>query len=58
MEPVRYPEGVLRALMAACASHPDQRVMQVIVNALGPDPYYIEDSEALVLLTKYARDLR
>lgn len=44
---------VLIALKAACVAHPTQRVTQVIVNALGTDPFYMEDEEAEELLIKY-----
>lgn len=54
-EPIRDPAKVLAALAAASASHPNQRVMQVIVNALGEDPFYIEDMKAAERLYEYAR---
>jgi hypothetical protein len=53
-EPKRAPGAVIAALHIACAAHPDQRVMQVIVNATIPDPFYIEDDEAAALLLDYA----
>jgi hypothetical protein len=53
--PNREPESVLFALRAACDAHPDQRVAQVIVNALGTDPFYIEDRDAAQRLADYAR---
>lgn len=54
MEPVRSPTRVIRALEVACAAHPSQRVMQVIVNALGEDPFYAEDEDAESMLYEYA----
>jgi phage gp36-like protein len=46
---------VALALRAACCAHPDQRVMQVLVNACcGVDPFYLEDSEAEQALRAYA----
>jgi hypothetical protein len=51
---VRRPDVVLLALRAACARHPEQRVMQVIVNALGTDPFYVEDTDAAHKLADYA----
>lgn len=53
-EPVRNPRGVLAALQGACERWPDQRVMQVVVNALGNDPFYVEDEEAIEKLVEYA----
>lgn len=53
-EPVRMPAEVISALMAACSRHPSQRVMQVIVNALGIDPFYVEDEDAIRKLYEYA----
>lgn len=47
---------MLGALRVACASHPTQRVAQVLVNALGPDPFYIEDVDARTLLYDYAKE--
>jgi hypothetical protein len=47
-------DAVLVALKAACAAHPTQRVAQVIVNALGSDPFYVEDRKAARLLADYA----
>lgn len=52
-EPIRRPDAVLSALKAACDAHPDQRVMQVIVNALGTDPFYVEDCDAALTLSDY-----
>lgn len=45
---------VIRALKTACAAHPEQRVTQVLVNALGSDPFYVEDPEAARKLYEYA----
>lgn len=53
-EPVRCPSAVMTALGVACRAHPDQRVMQVIVNALGVDPFYVEDMDAHNALLAYA----
>lgn len=53
-EPIRNPASVLAALKGACEAHPDQRVMQVVVNALGEDPFYVEDAEAVEALVAYA----
>lgn len=54
-DPVRNPEGVLQALAAACKAHPDQRVTQVIVNAVHrDDPFYIEDDVCTAALWAYA----
>lgn len=52
-ESFRSPSAVLAALKAACEAHPDQRVMQVIVNALGPDPFYVEDAQAIQRLNDF-----
>ncbi len=58
-QPIREPKAVLGALRAACAAYPDQRVMQVIVNALaGADPFYVEDDVAVDALLDYAEDAR
>jgi hypothetical protein len=46
---------VALALRAACRAHPDQRVMQVLVNACGVDPFYLEDDEARARLHAYAK---
>jgi hypothetical protein len=54
MPPPREPKSVLIALEAACRAHPSQRVAQVVVNALGADPFYVEDDEAASELYKYA----
>jgi hypothetical protein len=43
----------LAALNAAMAAHPQQRAAQVIVNALGTDPFYLDDYEATQKLWKY-----
>jgi hypothetical protein len=53
-EPVRDPAGAITALWEACRKHPDQRVTQVIVNALGTDPFYVEDPDAITKLYEYA----
>lgn len=45
---------VADALVAACDAHPEQRVMQVLVNALGVDPFYVPDDEAARKLYAYA----
>lgn len=50
----RSPDFVLAALSAAVIAHPDQRVMQVVVNALGTDPFYVEDQDAALKLKDYA----
>lgn len=55
MKPVRAPIPVLSALSAACRAYPDQRVAQVIVNALGTDPFHVDDITAADLLSKYAQ---
>ena len=57
-KPVRILGEVMRALSAASCAHPDQRVMQVIVNACGTDPFYLEDEEATRLLFDYSRKIR
>lgn len=54
MDPVRNPGGVIASLAEACVTYPDQRVMQVIVNALGTDPFYVEDDEAIKALMAYS----
>lgn len=46
--------AVIRALEVACQAHPSQRVGQVIVNALGEDPFYLDNDEALERLNAYA----
>lgn len=51
-----HPEAFAAALKAACIAHPQQRSCQVIVNALGLDPFYMEDSEAINKLFAYARE--
>jgi hypothetical protein len=53
-QPHRDPNAVLLALKAACLAHPDQRVTQVIVNALGEDPFYVENEKAAAKLADYA----
>jgi hypothetical protein len=50
----RNPALVLVALQQAVEAYPDQRVMQVIVNALGEDPFYVEDTDAAAALYSYA----
>lgn len=52
-EPIRMPGQVLIALKAACDAHPSQRVAQVVVNALGTDPFYVEDGDAIGKLYDY-----
>lgn len=47
--------AVVHALEVACQAHPSQRVAQVIVNALGRDPFYMDDDEARERLYDYAR---
>ena len=47
--------AVVRALEAACMAHPTQRVGQVIVNALGTDPFYLDNDEAHAKLADYCR---
>lgn len=54
-EPIRNPGAALSALRAACMTHPDQRMGQVIVNALGADPFYVEDDDAEAKLYAYAQ---
>lgn len=56
--PDRNPDAVIDALRAACAMHPTQRVMQVIVNAIGVDPFYVEDDHAAKRLNAYAEEGR
>jgi hypothetical protein len=53
-KPIRMPAQVLTALKVATDAHPDQRVMQVIVNALGTDPFNVEDCDAIGKLYDYA----
>ena len=52
--PKRQRTEVLDALLRACLAHPEQRVMQVVVNALGTDPFYVEDPDAVRKLQDYA----
>lgn len=47
--------SVVHALEVACQAHPSQRVAQVIVNALGRDPFYMDNEEARERLYDYAR---
>lgn len=54
-KPVRAPTRVVNALQLACEAYPNQRVTQIIVNALGADPFYVEDLEAAAALNAYAR---
>jgi hypothetical protein len=54
-KPERRPDAVLRALREACAAHPDQRVMQVVINALGVYPFDVEDEDASAKLDAYTR---
>ena len=49
------PAGFDSALRAAQLNHPEQRTCQILVNALGEDPFYMEDAQAIVLLYAYAR---
>lgn len=43
------------ALEAACQRHPEQRICQVLVNALGEDPFYLDDNEAIKKLYAYSK---
>ena len=45
---------VLRAIEAAHATFPEQRVGQIIANACGCDPYYVENATLASLLERYA----
>lgn len=57
-EPVRKPVAVLDGLKAALKAHPDQRVMQVIVNAISNgDLFYIDDEDAAMALYGYAKSV-
>ena len=48
------PAQFARALTEACRAHPEQRTCQVIVNALGTDPFHMEDEAAIAKLREYA----
>lgn len=48
-------KAFMEALNAAMHAHPNQRAAQVIVNALGPDPFYVSDDAATTSLWAYAR---
>lgn len=50
----KRPHAVTAALLGACAAHPQQRVAQVLVNALGTDPFYMNDDEVIRKLNEYA----
>jgi hypothetical protein len=52
--PKLHTSETIMALVSACSKHPEQRVMQVIVNALGSDPFYIENADAEAKLIAYA----
>lgn len=52
--PIRKPIEVIQAISLAASAYPDQRVMQVIVNACGNDPFYVEDEDAIKKLREYA----
>lgn len=54
-KPIRHPDAVVEALKIAIKAHPDQRVMQVIVNACGEDPFYRDDLNAVSELIDYAK---
>lgn len=49
-----HTSETLMALSFACSKHPEQRVMQVIVNALGTDPFFVENADAEAKLIAYA----
>jgi hypothetical protein len=49
-----YPRRFAQALSIACEAHPSQRTCQILVNALGGDPFYMEDDAAIHKLYEYA----
>lgn len=44
----------IAALVAACAAHPTQRLLQVIGNVFPGDSFYVEDEQAAEQLREYA----
>lgn len=52
-------EPILSVLREAWHTHPNQRLCQLIVNAVGlNDPFYVEDYDARQSLAVYARLVR
>lgn len=49
------PSAFVAALRAAQTAHPSMRTCQILVNALGIDPFYVEDGEAVAKLYAYAQ---
>lgn len=47
------PDAVAAALKAACQCYPEMRTAQILVNALGRDPFYLEDEDMIVGLYAY-----
>ena len=58
IQPKRNPQAVLAAIKHALAVAPDLRVGELIVNALGSDPYYIADDEAAKAIVEWAEERR
>lgn len=45
----------LKRLSAVWKANPDLRLGQLVVNALGPDPFYVEDDDLLRRLEEYTK---
>jgi uncharacterized protein YihD (DUF1040 family) len=51
-DPTRIPR-ILARLQAVWEKHPDMRLGQLIVNAAGVDPFYIEDEKLAYMIEEF-----
>lgn len=55
-DPSRIPK-TLERLMKVWEKSPDLRLMQLIINVTGIDPYYVEDEKLIEMIEKFYEKL-